>query len=238
MLCFVCTKQRSPIPWLGSHKDRCAEDRHAQSVYYTSVKCLSAAKRSHGLTKRVIKSTTYLFSFSTLYTLFKERGEEPCLAQCIFSMRAHGSLCPCLCLWILYYLDRERERVSGEIGRSILLTRWLIELCAEGSPIIHRRLHTIISCSRGRDVHTVTGPGPGSGFRYAAQVQLYTRSDVCDTDVFFYQQQYQQGKAKGRSCSRSDHDHVCLWEKRQNGKSELPWKGTRRYYNKYDSQLL
>lgn len=40
----------------------------------------------------------------------KEHGEEPSLAQCILSLRAQSPLCLAVCVWILYYLDRERER--------------------------------------------------------------------------------------------------------------------------------
>lgn len=81
-------------------------------------------------TKKSIKGTMYLFNYSIP---FKKAWRE-----------AQPSIVHVSLNTVLSWQRKRKwggwraENISRETDRSILLTRWLIELCAESSPIIHQ----------------------------------------------------------------------------------------------------
>lgn len=93
---------------------------------------------------------TYLLNYSTLYTLQKpRRGAQLSMVRCIHE-RAEPTLSLSLSLCLNTALSWQREWAWRRENScwSGLLTRWLIGLCVEGSPIIHYLLLKIICCSR------------------------------------------------------------------------------------------
>lgn len=137
------------------------------------------------LTKKGIKRRNYFFQVHHTTTLIRAwRGAQLNIVQFI-------PVCVCCDTVLSWQRETERvwkgETVSWVIGRSFLLTTWLIELSVEDSPIVQCLLHTIMCCSRVLgdrekkkhfDVQRAYHDRPGSDFSYGAQVQLYNHADT------------------------------------------------------------
>ncbi len=129
---------------------------HKKNTHTHNIHCISftpARLNKCRMWQRRVQKGVLIYSTTPHYIPFKRawRGAQLSIVHFI-----PESPEPTLPLWVYLntVLSWQRERVwrggkvSRVIGRSILLTSWLIELCAEGSPIMQCLLHKIICSTR------------------------------------------------------------------------------------------
>ncbi len=101
-----------PIKTVDSWK--CMHSTKNPLTYITHNLSLTPVRHVKGdeCRKKTSLKRSYLFNYLTLYTFQKSTERSP--AQlCILSQSAQSPLTLPVCVWMLYYLDRERER-EGE----------------------------------------------------------------------------------------------------------------------------